>query len=148
MQDIKKIMVPVDFSENSTKILKSALFFANKCSATITIVYVLQSFEDYEGFFIPHMPVAQFENEMLENAKTKMNSFIRENLAPETPHETRVLSGDIAEELLNYAEKNAIDLIVMGTHGYKGVEKILFGSVAAQVVKNAPCPVMVINPYK
>lgn len=148
MKDIKKILVPVDFSENSTKILKSAVFFANKCSATITVVYVLQSFEDYEGFFIPHMPIAQFENEMLENAKAKMTSFIAENLTSDIPHETRVLSGDIAEELLNYAENNAIDLIVMGTHGYKGLEKILFGSVAGKVVKNAPCPVMTINPYK
>lgn len=148
MKDVKKILVPVDFSENSVKILSSAVFFANKCSATITVIYVLQSFEDYEGFFIPHMPIAQFENEMLENAKTKMANFIEENLDRKVAHETRVLSGDVAEELLNYAEKNAIDLIIMGTHGYKGLEKVLFGSVAARVVKAAPCPVMVINPYK
>jgi len=148
MKDIKKILVPVDFSENSTKILTSAVYFANKFSATLTIVYVLQSFEDYEGFFIPHMPIAQFENEMFENAKGKMESFVRENLAPDIPHESMVLCGDVAEELVNFAGNNAIDLIVMGTHGYKGLEQILFGSVASSVVKTAPCPVMIVNPYK
>ena len=60
----------------------------------------------------------------------------------------KVLSGDVAEEILKYAAKKKVQLIVMGTHGYKGLERIMFGSVADKVVKTACCPVMTINPYR
>lgn len=148
IKEIKNIMVPVDFSDNSVKILQSSLFLAEKCGAKITIVYVLQSFDDYTGFFVPHMPLAQFEEEMLESATRKMESFIAENLDTDVANEAKVLSGDIAEEITDFAATNHMDMIVMGTHGYKGLEKVLFGSVAEKVVKTAPCPVLVINPYK
>jgi len=144
MKEVKKILVPVDFSENSQKILESAGYFADKCSAEMYVIYVVQSFDDYSGFFVPHMPIAKFEQEMMESAEQKMASFIEVNKAALS----KVLIGDVAEEIVNYADREAIDLIIMGTHGYKGLEKIMFGSVAEKVVKSAPCPVLTINPYK
>jgi len=50
--------------------------------------------------------------------------------------------------IIDYAQTEKIDLIIMGTHGRKGLDRTFFGSVAENVVKNAPMPVMVINPYK
>ena len=147
MKEIKKILVPVDFSENSQKILESSVYFAGKCNASLSVVFVVQSFEDYSGFFVPHMPIAQFEEEMLLSAEKKMESFLEENLGT-VPHMSKVLAGDVAEEIGLYVENEGIDLIIMGTHGYKGFEKVLFGSVAEKVVRTAPCPVMTINPYK
>jgi len=146
--EIKKILVPVDFSENSAKIVRFAQFLADKCKAEMYFVFVVQSFEDYSGFFVPHMPVARFEEELLQSAEKKMKEFLGEHLASGIPHRGKVLSGDVAEEIILYAEEEKIDLIVMGTHGYKGLEKILFGSVAEKVVKTASCPVMTVNPYK
>ena len=148
MQEIKKILVPVDFSENSQKILQSAIFVAKKCGASLTPVFVVQSIEDYSGFFIPHMPVSQFEEEMVTGANKKMESFLEENMDTSVPHTAKVLIGDVAEEILKFAEAEKFDMIVMGTHGYKGIEKVLFGSVAEKIVKRSPCPVLTINPYK
>ena len=145
---IKKILVPVDFSENSVKILHAAIYFASKCKAHLSFIFVVQSFEDYSGFFVPHMPVARFEEELLQSAEKKMGEFLNEHLPPDLQHDGKVISGDVAEEIVLYAEEEAIDLIIMGTHGYKGLEKVLFGSVAEKVVKTASCPVMTINPYK
>jgi nucleotide-binding universal stress UspA family protein len=59
-----------------------------------------------------------------------------------------VAAGDASEEIINYIEDKHIDLVIMGTHGRKGMDKILFGSVAERVVKASPVPVMVVNPYK
>ena len=148
MKDVKKILVPVDFSENSKKIIKSAVYVAEKFEASLSVVFVVQSFEDYSGFFVPHMPIAQFEEEMVQSAERKMESFLDENLDESFPHEAKVLSGDVAEEITSYAQVQGADMLIMGTHGYKGFEKILFGSVAEKVVKTASCPVMTINPYK
>ena len=148
MNEIKKIMVPVDFSGNSQKILRSAVDFAAKFNAELAVVFVVQSFDDYSGFFVPHMPIAQFEGEMVESATTKMKSFVDETLDASVPRSTEILSGDVVEEINAYVVDNSIDLIIMGTHGYKGLEKVLFGSVAEKVVKTAHCPVLTINPYK
>ena len=148
MNEIKKILVPVDFSENSVKILQSAVAFAGRLQATLDIVFVVQSFEDYSGFFVPHMPIAQFEEEMIQGAEKKMESYLEENVKQSDINEAKVLSGDVAEEIINYAKEQGIDMIIMGTHGYKGLEKVLFGSVAEKVVKTAHCPVLTINPYK
>lgn len=148
MKEIKKILVPIDFSKNSQKIIKSAVYIAKKFQASLTAVFVVQGFDDYSGFFVPHMPIAQFEEEMLQSAERKMLSFLEENLEESEKLESVVLSGDVAEKIIDYAHDQNINMIVMGTHGYKGIEKLLFGSVATKVVKAADCPVMTINPYK
>lgn len=142
--EFNKILVPVDFSENSQKILASACDIAGKFDAALSVVFVVQSFDDYSGFFVPHMPVAKFEEEMVQGAEKKMESFMTgyEGI------EAKVLVGDVAEEVVRHAEETGVDMIIMGTHGYKGLEKVMFGSVAEKVVKTAPCPVLTINPYK
>lgn len=148
MNEIKKILIPVDFSANAPKLLKSAVYFTKQFQAHLVIIFVVQSFEDYSGFFVPHMPIAQFEEEMLKSAEKKMEAFLHENLDESVDSESVVRRGDVAEELIDYAAERNIDMIIMGTHGYKGLEKVLFGSVAEKVVKTAPCPVLTINPYK
>ena len=144
MMEINKILVPVDFSENSKKVLDTAIFLAEKCDAGVYVLFVVQTFEDYSGFFIPQVPMTQLEEEMVKSAEQKMADFLQ---GTEVVKAT-VLGGDVGEEIIAYAAQEAMDMIVMGTHGYKGLEKILFGSVADKVVKTAPCPVLTINPYR
>ena len=142
--EVKKILVPVDFSENSKKILEAAGYFSGVCEAELHVVFVVQSFDDYSGFFVPHMPVAKFEEEMVQAAEQKMEKF----LAGQKNVEAKVLVGDVAEEIIRHAEESGMDMIIMGTHGYKGLEKVMFGSVAEKVVRSSPCPVLTITPYK
>jgi nucleotide-binding universal stress UspA family protein len=147
MKEIKKILVPVDFSDNSKKILKSARYIAETFSASLSLIFVVQSFEEYSGFFVPHLPLDKLADDMLVGAQKKMANFVEDYLG-DLPVQTEIVVGDVAEKILAYAEKEQMDLIIMGTHGYKGLERVLFGSVAEQVVKNSPCPTLTINPYK
>ena len=142
--EIKNILVPVDFSENYKKILDAAGYFSGTCQAQLHVVFVVQSFDDYSGFFVPHMPVAKFEEEMVQAAEQKMEKF----LEGRNDVKAKVLVGDVSEEIIRHAEESGMDLIIMGTHGYKGLEKVMFGSVAEKVVRSSPCPVLTINPYK
>jgi len=142
--EINKILVPVDFSENSKKVLEAAGYFSSMCKAQLHAVFIVQSFDDYSGFFVPHMPVAKFEEEMVQAAEEKMEKF----LEGFKDVEAQVLVGDVAEEIIRHAEESGMDMIIMGTHGYKGLEKVMFGSVAEKVVRSSPCPVLTINPYK
>ncbi len=59
-----------------------------------------------------------------------------------------MVQGDPAEEILKYIAAQKVDLVIMGTHGRKGLDRILFGSVATQVVQKSPAPVLTINPYR
>jgi nucleotide-binding universal stress UspA family protein len=108
---------------------------------------VAQLYTDYSDFFIPQMPVVAIEEEIDRAAKERMHSFVKEH-NNDILIEECVLIGNVAHEILNLANKRHADLIIMGTHGYQGFEKILFGSVAEKVVKTAPCPVLTVKPKK
>ena len=148
MKEIKKILVPVDFSENSVKLLQHAVATAGKSGARILVMYVVEGIDKYAGLSIPHISLAEVEKELVQSAETKMEYFLEEHIEPSVPHEGIVLNGDIVDEINKYAAKQDVDMIIMGTHGYKGLEKVLFGSVAERIVKTAPCPVLTFNPYK
>jgi len=92
--------------------------------------------------------INSMEEAIMEGAKRKMEEFAQTYFNDYRTLQTAVLPGDAAEEIMAYASSRQIDLIIMGTHGRKGLEKVLFGSVAERVVKNAPVPVLVVNPYK
>lgn len=153
MQAIKSILTPIDFSDNADKIVKAAAYVAGTFKAELHLVFVAQTFEDYSGFFVPPINLPNLEEELFASAQQQMETYVEENKAlfadAGVQHVTgKVLSGDIGEEILTYAAKKKVQLIIMGTHGYKGLERIMFGSVADKVVKAACCPVMTINPYR
>ncbi|MFV0437954.1 MAG: universal stress protein [Desulfopila sp.] len=150
--NVRRVLTPIDFSDNSRLIAESAVYMTGKFNATMYLVFVVQNFEDYSGFFVPQMGMPNLETELVEGAEEKMASFCKE-LQPVcekhgvTELHSKVFMGDVAEQIVDYAVEIASDLIIMGTHGYKGLEKIMFGSVADKVVRGAHCPVMTINPY-
>lgn len=146
--EIAKIVVPVDFSENANRVLAYGAFMAAKFDAEMTVLFVAQTFQDYSEFFEPHMPIIQFEEDLVASARERMRTFLEENLGKGIKHQGVVLAGDVAETILAYIKEHNVDMVVMGTHGYKGLEKVLFGSIAEKVVKMSSCPVLTVNPYK
>ena len=149
---IKRIVTPIDFSDNSRLIADSAAFMAGKYEASLYLVFVVQNFEDYSGFFVPQMHVPNLEDELMSGAQERMLQFVEEHKKEFTRFGINdvshtVLMGDVAEQIVDYATEIQADMIIMGTHGYKGLEKIMFGSVADKVVRSALCPVTTINPY-
>lgn len=149
---VKKVITPIDFSKNADFIARSAVYIAGSFKASLMFVYVVQNFEDYSGFFVPEMNMPNLERDLHVGAEKKMVSFCKEYSALSkeagvTDLQSKVLIGDVAEQITDFAAAEGGDLIIMGTHGYKGLEKVMFGSVADKVVKSAPCPVTTINPY-
>ncbi len=152
IMSVRTVVTPIDFSDNSKIIAESAAYVAGTFKAALHFVFVVQNFEDYSGFFVPQMNMPNIEQELFVGAEEQMVTFckdhdasFREAGAEDIRH--KVVMGDVGEMIVGYAEENEGDLIVMGTHGYKGLEKIMFGSIADKVVKSAPCPVMTIHPY-
>jgi nucleotide-binding universal stress UspA family protein len=158
MTNIKKILVAVDFGRNSGRLLQEASYFAKKCDATIVLVFVLENFIEGREFYFPYilllekeeeelkrMPIPELESLMRQRAEEEMESLVKKNMDPGIACKTILLSGEAAEEITKYAEQEAIDLILMGTHGYKGFNEFILGSVAHKVLRNAPCLVVTDN---
>lgn len=152
IEQVKSVVTPVDFSDNSKLIAESAAFMAGSFKATLVLLFVVQKFEDYSGFFVPQMSIPDFEQDLFTQAEEKMHAFCEE-LTPFAKEQGveevigKILVGDVAEQIVEFSSEKPGGLIAMGTHGYKGLEKIMFGSVADKVVKSANCPVLTINPY-
>ncbi|MBE9571868.1 MAG: universal stress protein [Proteobacteria bacterium] len=149
MVEIKKILFPIDFTDNSTKIMPYVLSVSEKYDGMIYLLHVVEDLSKWgSGFYIPHLPLKQYQEEALKGAEKRMDKVCDEQLKSCPNFQKRILSGDPAQEILKTIESEGIDMVIMGTHGRKGLEHTIFGSVAENVVKKSPVPVLTINPYK
>jgi len=146
MCDFKKILFPVDLSEVSPKIVPYVREMAAKFDSEVHLVFVARILQHFTSIYVPHPSINKFEKELVEGAEKKLQEFTEEYFK-DTPCKAKVILGDAAQEVLNYVQSESIDLVIMGTHGRKGLEHIIFGSVAERVVKQSPVPVLTVNPY-
>lgn len=144
-REIKKILCAVDLSDHSKEVAAYAVMLAKHFAASVVVVYTAPSLSQYVGFHVPPNTIENFVGEIVTGAEKSMEAFVQEYFAGVEAH-GQVLIGYAAEEILNRAHAEDVDIIVMGTHGRKGIDRILFGSVAEKVVKNADMPVLTIRP--
>jgi len=141
MTAVKSVLVPTDFSETSDAALNYAIDMARAFGAQLYMLHVPgKTGENFEANF----PVGRFETAARERLATLLSQEEIERLRPE--YALRI--GTPADEIVRYADARDVDLIIMGTHGRSGVAHMLMGSVAEQVVRTAPCPVLLVRHSK
>ena len=146
MKEIRQVVVPVDFHQHTLDLAEFATNIANKLGGKVTFVHVIELIEYYQE--IATASASDISADLKAKAESKMNELVTK-CKPSTPDCSGiVLLGDIADTIVEFAQSQEADLIVIGTHGARGVEKILLGSVAERVLKRAHCPTLVFNPYK
>ncbi len=145
MAGIKKILCAVDFSEHSPRVADYAATLARSFGAEVLCLYVAPSLSEYLGFHVPPSSIENFVGEIVAGADTTMEDFVAQRFQG-VVCTGKVLTGYAAEEILAAIKNEKADILVMGTHGRKGIDRILFGSVAEKVVKAATCPVLTVRP--
>jgi nucleotide-binding universal stress UspA family protein len=146
--DIKKILVPVDFSDCSSAALEYALRLASDSGAQLYIVHV----DELLDVTIPAIPPIE-GGYVCESLWDERRQHVRDRLAKVVPssanvaYEYRCLMGAPAYEILKFADRERIDLIVMGSHGKTGVSRLLTGSVAEKVMRRSNCPVLILKTH-
>jgi nucleotide-binding universal stress UspA family protein len=148
MKEFKKIFCPLDLSDVSPKIVPYVLTMAEKFDADIYLLFVARVFKYYENIYVPSVSIHSFERDLLNGARKRLDEFVEEYFTDSSRVHTEVVCGDPADEIVEYVEREGMDLVIIGTHGRKGIENIVFGSVAEKVVINSPAPVMSVNPYR
>jgi nucleotide-binding universal stress UspA family protein len=146
MKQVQKILFPIDFASQFDTLVPWVSTFAEKFGATVYVLFVAQDLSNFATFFVPHGNIKSFQEEAVASANKKMAAVAKESFNAFPKLETRVDVGAPAEKILELAAKEKVDLIVMGVHGRKGLDRAIFGSVADKVVQSAPCPVLTIRP--
>ncbi len=148
MSAITKILCPIDFSDNSNAALDMALQLAETNKAALHLIYVLPKMNYYDWTLTGATPL--IDNDLFEqmdkDAREKSNALV-EKIKNEHPQ--MLITAEIdelnspADGVLNAAKTFKADMIVMGSHGRKGFDRILMGSVAESVMRNADCSVVI-----
>jgi nucleotide-binding universal stress UspA family protein len=145
MNAFRKILVPVDFSEHSDLALQTAVALSRSQGAALAIVYVNEPLmvPVPEGYVL--FSEAQLEQMSAEYQRVLTKQKQIAEAAGTIQVEVQLLHGFADREICSFAEQGAFDLIVMGTHGRRGLSHALLGSVAERVVRMAPCPVLTVR---
>jgi nucleotide-binding universal stress UspA family protein len=146
MKQVQKILFPIDFASNFDTLVPWVKTFADKFGATVYVLFVAQDLSHFATFYVPHGNIEDFQQQAVDSAKKRMVAAVEEFFKKFAKLETRVELGVPAEKILAFVEKEKIDMIIMGAHGRKGLERVIFGSVANKVVKSASCPVLTVHP--
>ena len=143
---IKKILCPTDFSEPSYEGLKAGNELANFFSAELVLVFVISTAQILPGYYESVATILpQILKEVEESAKNSLQQIAQEIIAKEVKARTLLIQGGPAEEIVRAAEEEAVDLIVISTHGQSGWKKLISGSVTERVVRLADRPVLTIH---
>lgn len=144
MIELKNLLVPVDFSDHSTKALDTAIGLAKTVGAKLHLVHVL------------HFPVQvaapgqvmvpqDLWTQIRDAARRRLEQAAETVAGREVQVETHLTEGPNAQSIVELAEKIGADMIVMGTRGHSGLKHVLLGSVAERTVRLAHCPVMTVK---
>jgi len=150
-QLLSKILVPIDGSEPSFHAAQVAINIANKFNSEIIVLYVVVSPSKSEYANLTGLVKPKQIDRIIENAKNESKNWfkkIEDKVKEENPNikiSMKVILTGVAVygEIIQYAQQESIDLIVIGTRGRSGIKKLLLGSTASGVVTYANCPVLV-----
>ena len=137
-----KVLCPIDFSDHSLAALNLALKVTQQNDANLYLLNVAPVPAGAAGFQPVPMDAYPFHE---KDRQAELTKLARERIPAAVRYETLVISGDPAERVLETARALEADLIVMGTHGHRGLSRLVLGSVAERVVRESPVPVLTVR---
>ncbi len=143
---LRKILVPIDFSDCSRKALRYAVAFAKQFDATVILLHVVQL--SYSGAEFAALDFPLIEQQMVEASSREILALANAEVGSSLPFGTLVKTGHPPTEIAATARKLEVDLIIISTHGYTGLKHVFLGSTAENVVRHAPCPVLTVREHE
>jgi nucleotide-binding universal stress UspA family protein len=150
-QEISKIVVPIDGSKNSMEAADYAVKMAQKYGSEVAVVHIVNLDQNLQLLGIYRLSYPDPIKKKVEEARAEAQKWFTEIIRIAEQRRVRIKSDvidspmSVVAALVNYADQEKADLIVIGTRGRSGISKMLLGSVALGVVTYAPCPVVVVK---
>lgn len=143
MMNFKRILVATDFSEPSERALEAALDLAARFDSELTLVHIWE-FPSYDYMHGVVLPI-DFAERIAEAAEVRMASTIS-SIKQRSPNAKSIVKmGVVWSEVLSTIEETRPDLLVLGTHGRRGLKRAVLGSVAEKLVRLSPVPVLTVH---
>jgi nucleotide-binding universal stress UspA family protein len=141
---LKKVLVPTDFSDSARHAFTYGVSFAREYRAELVLLHVVENLTvGYASDLFP-VPMAEVFQEISGYARTELAKLAEEAKQKGVAVGEVVAQGKPSAEIIRYAADNAVDMIVLGTHGKGMLDQALFGSTTERVVRRAPCPVLTV----
>src|SRR5689334_4127461 len=144
--EFKSILCPVDFSDFSAAAYQHALSLAQYYKSKLVALHVVEvwkyPFADYGAHEADY---AKFATSMNQGGEVKLQHFVKEFKAGTVQPELVVHQGNAPNCILSAAKKHNVEMIVMGTHGRRGFDRLVLGSSTDRVIRKAACPVLVVS---
>jgi nucleotide-binding universal stress UspA family protein len=144
---VKRILVPVDFSDCSVFALRYAANLARQVDANLMLLHVASSLIAPPEMEYVELDLKKFRAEVEKHASARLAALAKKEIAATIHASPLVRHGTPWEEITRMAKDRKADLIVIGTHGHTGLKHMVLGSTAEKVVRHADCPVLVVREY-
>ena len=141
---VRTILAPVDFSEASTLAVRHAKELALTYGAQVTLLHAVEEAAYPSAYGLEAAPLPN--SRVVQRVEKSLANLARDEIGYEHVM-VEASIGYAPSTILDYAEREAVDLIVIASHGRTGLERMLLGSVTERVVRRAPCPVFVVKPF-
>jgi len=140
---VKKIyLVPIDFSKTARKALAQAVQLAHDNQAKLLLVHVIAE----SSTMVPLQVRDDYFDSLEQEARAHIKKLVKYHQLTPKNHRVVVLRGNNAARLISdQAKKSRVAMIVMGSHGHKGMSRLILGSVAEQTLRYASCPVLIVK---
>jgi nucleotide-binding universal stress UspA family protein len=149
MIELKRVLVPTDFSEPSAVALRYAKALAQTFGASLHILHVIEvktlAYGELATGSLPPFDLSSILESIEKDVRNRLNQVLTESEREQYQAQLITLVGNPFVEIVRYARAESIDLIVIGTHGRGPIAHMLLGSVAERVVRKAPCPVLTVR---
>jgi nucleotide-binding universal stress UspA family protein len=145
MVRIDNVLLATDLSEASDDAFLYARTLARSCHATLHLLYVAEDLLTRYDAGVQMMLSADVQRELEDDARKQLERLASQAAGDAPVRAVLRTSNATAAAVTDYARDAAIDLIVLGTHGRRGVSHLLLGSVAERVSRTAPCPVLIVR---
>jgi nucleotide-binding universal stress UspA family protein len=143
---IKLILCPIDFSEFSVTAYQHALSVAEHYRAKLVAQHIVELWRHPAADFVASAGLyEEYSQALRESGKEQLQEFVKKHTNDEIQPELVVQTGVAADSILSFAQLQKADVIVMGTHGRRGFDRLMLGSVTDRVMRTAPCPVLVAS---
>jgi nucleotide-binding universal stress UspA family protein len=144
-EQIESIVFPTDFSEAAGDAAPLAFELAKELGARLTIFHCVEQDVPPPYYAAGITSIFELNDEVLSMARQQMATLLPDSLAEELEHDFVIREGRSAQQLVEYASESAADLVIMATHGYSGLEQAMLGSTTDRVMRNTPCPLLVVR---
>jgi nucleotide-binding universal stress UspA family protein len=148
---MKKILITLDYEPSATKVAEEGYAIAQALQAKVVLLHVVADASYYSASeYSPIMGFTGFNNidinNFMDGLKEEAQRFLEESKKHlgDEEIETGIVEGDFAASILDFAKEQQADMIVMGTHGRRGINKLLMGNLAEKVLHDSVVPVLVI----